>query len=223
MKKILFLLLTVISIAACSTSDDSINEEEANLQFEKSLALRINLETIRDRAINTQAKGANDLCFNFEYPINVGYNDGSEITVTDFDSLLELLLQETVESHITEIAFPFNVILADDTVQTITDETEFQTLIDDCGYDFITVAEVLAVVDDCFTINYPLTLVVNDEPQTFNSQEEAEAFFTNNNQDIVSVTFSYPFSVTLIDDTTPTIINDDFELINLITNTCSVN
>lgn len=221
MKKILFLFVSIATLVACSTSDDA-GAPERNLEFQESLALRINLEEIRTQFGNPQ-RAANELCFNFEYPIDVAYNDGSEVTVTDFDNLLELLLQETVESHITEIAFPFNVILADGATQTIEDETQFQTLIDDCGYDFITVADVLAVVDECFTINYPLVLVVNDEEQTFNSQQEAEDFFTNNNNDIVSVTFSYPLSVTFVEDGTTLEITDDFELVNLITNTCGVN
>jgi len=222
MKKLLFLFVSIATLVACSTSDDAGSPEQ-NLEFEESLALRINLEEIRTQFGDSE-RMANELCFNFEYPIDVAYNDGSEVTVTDFDNLLELLLAETVESHIIEIAFPFNVILAEDgSTQTIDDETSFQSLIDACGYDFITVAEVLAVVDECFTINYPLVLVVNDEEQTFNSQQEAEDFFTNNNDDIVSVTFSYPLSVTFVEDGTTLEITDDFELVNLITNTCDVN
>ncbi|MFC7356742.1 hypothetical protein ACFQO1_03510 [Jejudonia soesokkakensis] len=220
MKKLLLLVLISVGIPSCSNLDDA---GQIHLDFEESLSMRITLEEMRNQFPDKGFfRNAADLCFNFEYPINVGYNDGNEVTVNDFDSLLELLLQETVASHITTVAFPFNVILADSTTQTITNESEFQMLIDDCGYDFITVADVMAVVDECFTVNYPITLVVNDEEQTFTSQQEIEDYFANNTSNIVSVTFTYPLSVTLVNDTDPTIISDNFELIHLITTTCAI-
>jgi hypothetical protein len=145
------------------------------------------------------------------------------MTINDYEALLNKLLSETPADHITSIGFPFDVTLQDGTTQTITDESGFQALVQNCDYDNFAVTDVVALTEDCFEINYPVSLIVNGTSQSFNSQEEAETYFSNNLASIESLNLSYPFSVNLVSDGSMLTINDNFKLVDLINNTCGIN
>lgn len=67
----------------------------------------------------------------------------------------------------------------------------FQALISDCGYDYIDVNDVVALTDDCFTVDFPITVYVNGEAETFTSQAQAQEFFVNYSGTIESIDFDY--------------------------------
>jgi len=224
MKNLICATLCTFLLFSCSKNEETTTENEPqNITVKESFALRGSLEEFKSQnAGRLSERNANDLCFNFEYPIVVSYNTNTEITVNDFEQLLDLLLNETNASHIVGIGFPFNAILVDGTVLTINNEAEFQTLIENCGYDVITVPEVMAVVGDCFDVNYPITLIVNEVEKTFTSQQEVENYFIGNTESIISLRFGYPLSVTLLIDGSTNVIEDDFGLIQLLTETCGI-
>tara|TARA_B100001146_G_C16112454_1_gene404258 strand:+ start:279 stop:953 length:675 start_codon:yes stop_codon:yes gene_type:complete len=223
MKKVFILLISVIGLVSCSddeNSNDQVTEDAS--QIEGSLALRATLENIKNiEQFGRSMQDQNDLCFQFEYPISLEYNDDAIVSVNSYSDLLELLLNETMDNHITAIQFPFNII-QNETTSTISGEGDFQSLVADCDYDMVSFDDVVAITESCFTINYPLTVFVNDESQTFNSQSEAQSFFLSYDQEINAVGFDYPFDVTLIENNTLVTINDDYELITLVRDTCGI-
>lgn len=228
MKKLLYLFTSLLVLASCSSDSTHELQEEAALDVtvQESTALRISLNQMKD-AVNHTGRSMNDpseLCFQFVYPIVLEYNDGSQVTVADYPQLLEILLAETMDFHITAIGFPFDVIqYSDNSTVTITSESEFQSLIVGCGYDPVTVSQIVAITEDCFTVVYPITVLVDQVPQIFNSQTEAENYFLNNIQTITSLGFQYPFSVVMVETATEVSINNDYELITLVDTTCGIN
>ncbi len=217
----------MITVATSCTEDEgSMNEVEENSEqpsesIENSLALRATLENMKDLEGLEGRSPQDQLCFQFDYPITLSYNDDSTVEVTSYNQLLNLLLDETVALHIVGIQYPFDII-QDASNQTIADESEFQTLINECGYDYVDVNEVVGITEDCFTVDFPITVLINDEAETFTSQAEAQEFYLNYSGTIESINFDYPFTVTMTSDDSQMSINDDYELVNLIEDICNI-
>ncbi|MAZ27485.1 MAG: hypothetical protein CL868_10470 [Cytophagaceae bacterium] len=224
MRKCIFLLFFLCLFSCSDEQFTRPNEspETADLTTQSS-SLRATLENFRQIANPTGRAASGELCFNFVYPITLGYNTGDSVEVSSYEDLLQILLDETVALHITSIAYPFEVQLsADSSIHTVNDEDDFSILVENCGYDTLEYEDVIEVVGNCFTINYPIDLVVNDNAMTFESQEGAQAYFTANYQGITSVTLAYPLSVTLVSDNSEVLVEDDYEAIDLITNICGI-
>tara|TARA_B100000795_G_C22769618_1_gene427302 strand:- start:158 stop:1441 length:1284 start_codon:yes stop_codon:yes gene_type:complete len=81
-----------------------------------------------------------DFCFEFVYPINLIYNNGSIITINSNEELIHVLINSTIQLFIVGIEFPFNVeIYNPDTNEiellTITNENEFANLLINCIFE----------------------------------------------------------------------------------------
>ncbi len=77
-----------------------------------------------------------DFCYEFVYPVTLSYNNGTEVTVQNFDSLIDVLISMTNDLYIDGIVFPFDVQLIENgtlVTRTIHTEDEFTTLIDGCS------------------------------------------------------------------------------------------
>lgn len=224
MKKLL-LLLSIFTMLSCSNEELILPpDQDAANQLTQSSSLRATLEQIREKETTTGRAMTSELCFNFVYPITLGYNTSADVEVASYTDLIELLLNESLDSHITSISYPFEVELsADASVQTVANEDEFYTLVENCGYDHLEYEDVVDAVSDCFTINYPITVIVNDDEVTFDSEAMAQSYFLNNYQTITSVTIAYPLSVTLTADNSEFIATDDYEAIYLINDICGIN
>jgi len=226
MKKVLFLLVFTIILIGCSKDDGNLEGQNENSEqefvSEGSFALRATLENIKDvEQLGKSLQNDEQLCFQFEYPITLEYNNNTTISVASYSDLLDLLLNETTTTHIVAIAFPFEVN-QENMISTISNEAEFQSLVSDCGYDMFSFDDVVAITDECFNVNYPISVFVNDESYTFNSESEAQSFFLSYDEEIDALGFDYPFSVTLVDDGTEVIIDDDYELVYLVEETCGI-
>jgi len=231
MKNLLILCCIAFIMVSCSKDDgeNAIEEQNTvgNVEVEQSKALRFTFEKMKENQ-NLAGRGAaiavNDLCFQFDYPILLEYNDNSQVTVQDYEQLLQLLLDETVSLHIVGIGFPFDIInYSTNTQATISSGTDFDNLVTNCGYDIIDVNDIVDLTDNCFTVNYPISVLVNGSLETFTSQQNAQNYFVNFTGTIQSIDFVYPFSVQLISNNSTVTINNDYEVIYLVNTTCAIN
>ena len=133
--KILLLLLTVSVAGFYSCTDNDPVENE--IVTSKSISLRATLNEIK-KANNINGK--NELatqdqafCFNFVFPINLSYNNGTVVTVSSYEGLIAVLASETSTFYFEGIQFPFQV-QQEGTIFTIDDEAEFFALILECNF-----------------------------------------------------------------------------------------
>jgi len=253
MRKLTILTFFLVLLTACSTEeldfvttetaiiveDPAINKEMTTqpevdpVEILPSKALRTSLEAIRENFSVTTASATENkasepitLCFQFVYPLVVEYNDGSTKQLNDYGALLQVLLDESSALYLTGIGFPFEVE-EDGSAEaaTIKNEQEFKMLLSACGYEEINYTDVINSVSSCFTIDYPLDLIVNDQIKTFMNAQEAENYFNKYWSSSATVSISYPFRVTLhtMEEDKRTSIENDFEMINLIKNSCNIN
>lgn len=78
-----------------------------------------------------------DFCFEFVFPIELTYNNGTPLTVNSHEELIEVLISTTSELYVVGIEFPFNVkVYNPETneieITAINNETEFGALLASC-------------------------------------------------------------------------------------------
>ena len=225
MIKYLYLLPLFCILCSCSNEELLLASEESAVELKQSAAMRSTFEAIKNttptKSPSKATKSAEELCFQFIYPITLKYTTDEIIVISNYEELLNVLLNETLDKHINAIGFPFNVETRNTgTQKLITDEKEFKTLVEDCGYESINYTKVVEFAGQCFTVNYPISLVVNDAIMNFSTEQEAQDFFIENFSTVKTITISYPFMVTLQSTETSELIEDDYELIYLIKDTC---
>lgn len=215
--KILLLLLTVSVAAFYSCTDNDPVEDE--VVTTKSISLRTTLNEIKKTnnigGRNSVATQDQAFCFNFVFPINLSYNNGTVITVTSNEGLIEVLANETNTLYIEGIEFPFQV-QQEGAITTIDDEAEFFALILDCNF-----ATVNSFVFDftCYEIVFPISIVnANNETVTINTQAELMALVsTPAGSSSYQLDLVFPISIT---QNNQTIVVDDLYEFFDINNDC---
>tara|TARA_B100000035_G_scaffold221772_1_gene190490 strand:+ start:911 stop:1594 length:684 start_codon:yes stop_codon:yes gene_type:complete len=195
-------LIFLILLQSCSFE----KYEEVILANEESISLRITVQAIKKinkletikatKVVNiNEASSSLDLCFNFIYPINIVYKDNSTVNVTSFSQLVQLILTETHDNHMLAIQYPFSVIMSNNQQKLITNENEFDSLIQDCGYFTLAFSEIKDAYINCFDFNYPISVIINETQYDFNDESDAVNLVDTFNQEVKSFNFVYPFSI----------------------------
>lgn len=168
-------------------------------------------------------------CFTLIYPATVVLPNGTSATVNDDEELEDFVEDWYEQNEDSEedptFEYPINVLLADSTTQVINNDIELEALFetcedlyDECDDDFD--EECIDDYDDCFELNYPITILLPDgTSSSVNDDDELEDFvedwYENNPNSDDDPTFDYPITVTLEDDGSTQTINDDDELEDL--------
>jgi hypothetical protein len=220
----LFFILVLLS--SCQDKPLEVSEK---LTFSESLSLRMSIQAIKKikKLVNSEDSGndkyrisgtiPSELCFDFKYPISVQYNDNSTVNVSNFTHFTQLILTETVDLHMTGIGFPFTVIKSDDnSEQVISNETEFQNLIEICGYGTLSFDEIKGVYGTCFNFNYPISVIINGVSYTFNSENDAVLLAAAFSQKVTSFNFVYPFSIKYVSNNQDANVPDFYTFTSII-------
>ena len=220
MKKVKILLLLIVTVAGFYSCTDS-NPVENEVVTSKSISLRTTLNAIK-KANNISGKtgnAANDqaFCFSFVYPINLSYNDGTNITINSFEGLIDVLTNETNTLYIDGVAYPFQV-QQEGTVTTIHSEGEFFALIQGC--DFQTVND--CVFDfTCYEIVYPISIInQNQETIIIHNQAELMQLISTPSGSNSTYQLNIVFPISVIQNNQTIVIDDLYEFFDL-NNDCS--
>lgn len=140
-----FLAALLLFSSACKNEEELI---EFTPQTEESASVNTFLTTLSsqsgsvlDEASQDQYTGLSllfDFGFNFVYPIQLAYNNGSSVSVESFDELLTIVELIDTDLFINEIAFPFSVEVFNHVnntieIETIKNEVAFNDLIGRLG------------------------------------------------------------------------------------------
>lgn len=215
--KVLFLFaaISLATLYSC-TNGDSIENEVVT---EKSFSLRTVLNELK-KANNIAGRSATTetdvFCFEFVFPLNLSYNNGTVVSVSSMDGIIDLLSSETPSLYIEGIAFPFQVTLAaadSATPITISNEADFEALISSCGFETY---EDYVTTGFCYEFVYPFS-IIDQDGNTISIDSESELFdviTSSDENDIYELVF--PLSVTYEGATV--VINDIYELFEMDNN-----
>jgi len=146
--KLLFsgFVLSLLLVTSC-TNSDSFVEELPDPQESASLQVAINhLQSLYDSngvpiaELHPSGNLIFDFCFEFVFPIELIYNNGTIATINSLNSLILVLISQTPDLFIVGIEFPFEVTVYNpdtDTFEVITinNEADFITLLQNCLSD----------------------------------------------------------------------------------------
>jgi hypothetical protein len=189
----------------------------------KSISLRTTLNEIK-KANNISGKNGfstqdQAFCFNFVFPINLSYNNGTVVTVSSYEGLIAVLASETTTFYFEGIQFPFQV-QQEGTIITIDDEAEFFALILDCNFHTVN-----SFVFDftCYEIVFPISVVnANGETIVVNNQTELVQMSASTPTGTVTYQLDIVFPVSVIQNNETIVINSLYEFFDL-NNDCPSN
>ena len=196
-------IISILFLNSCSYE----KYEEDSLIPNESISLRITIQAIKKiNQLNTikitdiqdkmMVNSSLELCFNFNYPINIVYKDNSTINITSFSQLIQLILNESQENHMLQIKYPFSVIMTSNNQEvSIPNESAFENLIEECGYFTLAFSEIKEAYIDCFDFNYPVSVIINGNQYNFNDESDAVNLAATFNQEVNSFNFVYPFTI----------------------------
>ncbi len=215
--KILVLIFAFSSAVFYSCSDENSISNETTAQ--KSTAIRtvlnkLKLENPENRSA-VAAPATAMLCFDFVFPITFSYNNGTAVTATTLDGLLQILRNESSTLYLSSVVFPFQVQYGG-AVHSINNEAELVALIIQCGLPTFN--------DDleqtyCFDIDFPIQVGSAEQIFTLDSQDELNAYLNNPNNGTEA---NIIFPITIITGNETTVLNSVYDFYSAV-NDCSVN
>lgn len=222
MKTIKTLLLLVVFSAAAFYSCSDDNSIAASEPAVQSTALRTVLNKLKlvysvgpNRSSEVNATPPNPtLCFDFVFPMTFSYNNGTAITATSLDGLLEILNNESSTLYLSGVVFPFQVQYSG-AVHSVNNEAELIALVIQCGLPTFN--------DDlqhsyCFDIVFPVTLMSNGQIVAIGSQEELNSYLNNPSTTEADIVFP----ITIVNQNQTIVLNSVYDFYAAV-NDCNDN
>ncbi len=207
--------IIAVQLIGCIDDDEVDFPDVLHTNIESSNALVSVLNNIAQEIDVTNDRQ----CFSFKYPIVLGYNNESNITIETYDGLVNVISSQTSNFNITGLAFPIEIIFNDDSeVLKVDNENEMFSLLERCNYTTLR-NEFDRLFKQCFTFDYPIILFDNDRTEVrLASDEEFDTFYNLQPADY-QPDFQFPFTVFVGVESTPVPINSIFDFYT-ITNEC---
>lgn len=202
-KGFLFLFFLAIFTTSCSDQNDDVNTPPDQTTAQRlKLAASAVARTTTDFPGDGEEDYADDCiedfdCFEFVFPITVT-NDGTTTTLADEDAFFEYL-DDLPEDADPEIVFPIDIVFEDGETATIDSEEALEEAYDECFGD-----------DECFELQFPLTVTDGTTDTVVNDEEELHLFYDGLDED-ADVDFVYPITLIFTDDGTEVVVADDEE------------
>ncbi len=167
--RFIFFISIGLLLQSCLSEDElSFPPEESSdtLQVVQSTGIVTLLNALGDSIL-----GVNNLCFEFLFPIELGFNNDITIEVDDMAGLLEAVNSQSLGLNIDGIVFPV-LVAQGSTLKNIEGEEDLLKLLTDCG--------IPSFKDDfhrfftkCFDLVYPVSLLdQNGETHTIDNAEQ---------------------------------------------------
>ena len=232
----IFSILMVLAVFTSCTNEEVIVDPQQDTEESESIITtlsRLNDQFDEngnvDQAENPAGNVVFDFCFDFVYPINLSFNTGTTVTANNLDEVIEIYNASTENLYVNGIAFPFQVETYNENsntleIETINNEDEFLSLLEDCGFEdevddcFCTEEYDPVCIDitdldgELFTISYPnACYAICDGFTEDDFSEECQQDYDSGAGECFE--FVYPISI-ILDEGEPVIVNSREELFN---------
>ena len=229
-------LIVLLAFTSC-TNEETIVDTQQNTEESESITTTLGRLSQQydengnvDQTNNPAGNIVFDFCFDFVYPIDLSFNTDTTVTVNSLDELIDIYSSSTENLFINGIAFPFQVETYNENsnaleIETINNEDEFFSLLEDCNFDEIedcycteeydpVCVNVTDLDGELFTISYPnACYAICDGFTEDDFSEECEQDYDSGAGECFE--FVYPISI-ILDEGDPVIVNSSEELFNAI-------
>ena len=229
-------LIVLLAFTSC-TNEETIVDTQQNTEESESITTTLGRLSQQydengnvDQTNNPAGNIVFDFCFDFVYPIDLSFNTDTTVTVNSLEELIDIYSSSTENLFINGIAFPFQVETYNENsntleIETINNEDEFFSLLEDCNFDEIedcycteeydpVCVNVTDLDGELFTISYPnACYAICDGFTEDDFSEECEQDYDSGAGECFE--FVYPISI-ILDEGDPVIVNSSEELFNAI-------
>lgn len=142
------------------------------------------------------------LCFVFDYPITVVFEDGATQVVSNEEELDQVTEISFTQDREFDFKYPLTVRMADGTSRTIADAEALEELIEECygGHDM---EGEWGEDEACFSLQFPITVVFEDGSTQSVASESALAILDSTSYEQERpYALQFPITVTMADGTT---------------------
>ncbi|MFY0631193.1 MAG: hypothetical protein JXR05_12485 [Flavobacteriaceae bacterium] len=193
----------VLSTLLTSCQDNNEIPSTPNAQRLKASVQRITSPNAMTNNPNSMDHASDFLdefdCFDLVFPLDV--TDGTQNTTINSYDELETYYTSLPTTADPNFVYPIAIEFEDGTQQAIQDEQALEDAFDQCFDE----------IDECFTLNFPLTVTDgNGNNTTVNSEDELATFYDGLDMN-AEPNFVYPFTVTKTEDNSVVTINNDDE------------
>jgi hypothetical protein len=227
-------LIVLLAFTSC-TNEETIVDTQQNTEESESITTTLGRLSQQydengnvDQTNNPAGNIVFEFCFDFVYPIELSFNTDTTVTVNSLDELIDIYSSSTENLFINGIAFPFQVETYNENsnsleIETINNEDEFFSLLEDCNFDEIedcycteeydpVCVNVTDLDGELFTISYPnACYAICDGFTEDDFSEECEQDYDSGAGECFE--FVYPISI-ILDEGDPVIVNSREELFN---------
>ena len=227
-------LIVLLAFTSC-TNEETIVDTQQNTEESESITTTLGRLSQQydengnvDQTNNPAGNIVFDFCFDFVYPIELSFNTDTTVTVNSLDELIDIYSSSTENLFINGIAFPFQVETYNENsnaleIETINNEDEFFSLLEDCNFDEIedcycteeydpVCVNVTDLDGELFTISYPnACYAICDGFTEDDFSEECQIDYESSDGECFD--FVYPISI-ILDEGDPVTVNSREELFN---------
>lgn len=204
------LFLSFIGFTSCQDEIDNENGENPNTNSADSVtASNLERSSMRDGSFDDFLDG--NSCSSILLPVTATVN-GTQITLvseSSYQQVIDILAEFNNDDDEVVLQFPVTVLLSNYTEVVVTNQTEYDAIIEACQQAENAAEDAIA----CLDINFPITILTYslnlDQTGSVVIESEQELYtFMNNfgNDELFAV--NYPITATLNSDTMVTITSD---------------
>jgi hypothetical protein len=190
----LFAGLLLLSLVSC-LKDETENAE--------------NYATTTADSISAEARTGAGGCYEFVFPINIVFPDGTIAEVNNYEEMKAIIKEWKVNNPEgngrPKIQFPVSVSKTDGTIIIVENAEQLKTLAKECKGLGDGPKGNGPKGKECFTINFPYSVIVGETTIEINSKEELKEVLKNAKTDKQKPQLVFPISVTLKDGTVKTV------------------
>lgn len=217
------LLLAMMFMVTSCDEDQILENTTPDLPQARAM-----MSPVLSKSLPDDAEASDTLeCFTFNYPIEVVLEDGSTASAANDDAFIELLDGGAI---IIDFVYPYSVTLSDESEVTINSFDDLLDVLTTCFGDFDDwddddwddddhgdCPDDFDFEEECFTIAFPLTVSVNGENITIDSEDAFEELLSSFEGDTISeFDFVFPFNVFVFADSSTVEITSEEDLADVI-------
>jgi hypothetical protein len=209
----IFLLLLAFTACDEDSTDDILSSE--TLQQQEELAFELEA-TLPPTTSDPSDPAAPQRCLTLVYPVSFTTPDGSTLTANDQEDIRNYLKEADRKRRALNFIYPLEVTTIDGQVVELEDFSDFRRARRTCAIEhgrWVAGARRKAF-RECYDINYPIEVTVNDETLSIENGRQLLRAFTSRG-DSTRARIVYPINVTLKADSSTLKIDDRAAFVRL--------
>ncbi|WP_299606966.1 hypothetical protein [uncultured Aquimarina sp.] len=187
----LLLISFAVLLSGC-VNDDSFFPEENNNNVVSSTSL---VTVLTNFGSDNSFLSENEQCFRFVYPITLGYNTDSTITIDSYDGLVDVIASQGPNFNITGLQFPVSIVFKNtDVTVSLSNEASLFNVLSECEFDTVR-DDFDQFFNSCFKFDYPITMFDNGGVEIEISSDEAFQAFYQSQGALYQPNFKFPITL----------------------------